>query len=177
MIFRYKSDSDESIQAVTASARTVTPSWAGLPAYGMTIVAVSLFARLVTHNWREIAGFTFFGLCLLTLFAKLEQRLRWERAIEADPHSTEEHSVEVSDRGLAFWCNHARSELAWEGVRRVQETPKHFLFVCGPFGACAVPKRLMSDSEDGELRSLIRQHSPDQGVHLAHEIGTTAPAA
>ena len=176
MILRYKSDSDESIEAITASARTVTPSWAGLPTYGMTLVAIALCARLVSHNWKEIVGFTFFGLCLLTLFAKLEQRLRWERAIDADPHSTEEHSVEISDRGLAFWCDHARSELAWGGVRRVQETPKHFLFVCGPFGACAVPKRIMSDAEDEELRSLIRQRSPDRGAHLARELTNAAPA-
>ncbi len=176
MVFSYTSNPEEGVEAITAAARTVTPPWAGLPAYGMTIIAIALFARLITHNWTQIVGFTFFALCLVTLFAQLEQRLRWERAIEVDPHSNEEHSVEISDRGLAFWCEHARSDLAWGGVRRVQETPKHFLFVCGPFGACGVPKRLMSEAQEAELRSLIRQHSPDRGANLAREVTTAAPA-
>jgi hypothetical protein len=176
MIFTYKSDPNEGVEALTASVRAVTPKWAGLPTYGLTILGVAALARITTHNWGEITGFTVFGLGILTLAAKLEQRLRWERAIEADPHSAENHSVEIGERGLAFSCEHARSDLAWSGVRRVVETPGHYLFVCGPFGACAVPKRIISDAEDDALRAIIREHSPDRGANLARELAPAAPA-
>jgi len=176
MLFTYQSNPDEGIQAITAAGRAVTPKWAGLPAIGVTLLLVAAFARLTSHNWREIAGFTFAALWLVVLLSQLEQRLRWTRAIEKDPHAAEEHQVEVTDHGIVFSCAYARSELAWAGVRRVQETPSHYLFVCGPLGACAVPKRAVSDSDDDALRSLVRAHSPDGGAHLARDVGSAAPA-
>ena len=176
MRIHYRSDPDEGIQAITAAARTVTPSWAGLPTLAATLVVVGAFSRLTTHHWGETVGFTLIAFSGLHLFGKLEQRLRRTRAIETDPHSDESHEFEATERGLAFSCDHARSELTWSGVRRVQETPAHYLFVCGPLGACAVPKRAIPEVDDEALRTLIRTHSPDRGANLAREIGTAAPA-
>ena len=175
MLIRYQSDPDEGIQAVTAAARAVTPNWAGLPTLAATVLFIAAFARITRHNWGEIVVFTVIAFGALQLFGKLERYFRWTRAIEADPHSAEIQEVEVSDGGLTFSCEHARSELTWSGVRRVQETSDHYLFVCGALGACTVPKRAMSNADDDELRNLIRMHSPDRGVHLAREVRSSAP--
>jgi len=45
----------------------------------------------------------------------------------------------------------------------------------GPFGACALPKRIMSDADEDGLRALIREHSPDRGAHLARAARDSAP--
>src|SRR5262245_14844375 len=100
MVFHFRLNSEESIQAIRAAAKTVTPRWAGLPAIVLTLVGIAGFARFVTKDWVESTLMAAMAVFVFPLAARLEQRLRWERAIEADPHAGEEHHIEISDDGL-----------------------------------------------------------------------------
>src|SRR5262245_12195988 len=111
MLIRYQSDPDEGIEAITAAARAVTPTWAGLPTLAATVLLIAVCARVLTHNWGEIVFSTVATFGALQLFGRLERYVRWSRAIERDPHTAEIQQVEVTDRGLTFSCEHVRSEL------------------------------------------------------------------
>ena len=176
MVFHYRSTPDESIQAMRAAAGTVTSRWTGLPALVVTILGIAAFAHLVSRDWIQVTVLAYIAVAVFPAVVRLEQRFRWRRAIKADPHSAEEQHVEVSDAGLRFWCEHSDSKLTWSGVRRVQETAHHYVFVCGPLGGCPIPKRVISDDDEPELRDLIRRCSPDHGTHLARELATQAVA-
>jgi hypothetical protein len=63
----------------------------------------------------------------------------------------------VSDAGLDLAGSIDATFVPWAEVRWVRETPEFYLFR-GPRAVYFVPKRLLTDSQDRHLRSLLSEH-------------------
>jgi hypothetical protein len=165
-VFEFRATPEDHLRAIRASVGVVVPWWAGLPSVLVTVVVVGALARATSGAWLGGVTAAVFAIAILHYASKLESRVRLEHAIERDPHSAERQRVELSATGVRFMCDHAESMLQWSGVRAVRESADHYLFVCGPLGACPVPKSAIAREDVERFRAFLREHSPDGGAAL-----------
>lgn len=115
-----------------------------------------------------------FASGVLTLVALVvESRWRTRRLIRTDPAASRTYLLDLSDDSVMVSSDHFRSEITWNGIFRVVETPEFYIFFSGLFAAQHLPKRAMADGSgsERELRELIRRRSPDRGVNLLPDAG------
>lgn len=86
-----------------------------------------------------------------------------------DPHSQETHYVELGPEGLHTWCAHADVRYSWRDITKVSENREFYLFVGKSGSGSAIPKRLLDDTTEIELRKSIREWAPDAATSLARE--------
>jgi hypothetical protein len=96
-------------------------------------------------------------------------RANVRRLQQADPHATETHFVELSPARVHTWCSHIDARYAWADFAKVIENSEFYMAVRPNGTGAAIPKRLLSDSDDVGLRERIRQWSPYQGRNLAKD--------
>jgi hypothetical protein len=104
-------------------------------------------------------------------------RSRLRRLRESDPHSLETHFVELTPAGLHTWCAHVDARYSWQEFTKVTENREFYLFVRGSGSGAAIPKRLLNEVLDTELRDHIRDWSVDHGASLAREAHTAPESA
>lgn len=97
-------------------------------------------------------------------------RARARRRHANDPHARETFFIELGAEGLRTWCSHVEARYPWRDFTRVTETQEFYLFVLPSGSGSALPKRLLNDAQESELRSCIREWSADHGGALAREI-------
>ncbi|GEM_PF-3606208 len=97
---------------------------------------------------------------------QLELQSRIRRARARDKHALESYQIEVTAHGIRTWCDHIDTRYAWSGITRVIETPEFFLFLHGPNGGPVIPKRILDAALTSDLRSNIRDWSPDHGASV-----------
>jgi GNAT superfamily N-acetyltransferase len=98
-----------------------------------------------------------------------EGRRRVRHLRENDPHASETHFVELDPLGIHTWCSHADAKYQWRDFSKACEPTEFFLFVRPSGAGAAVPKRLLQDGQDVELRNRIREWAPELGADLAQE--------
>jgi len=84
-----------------------------------------------------------------------------------DPHTLEPHLIEIDARDVYTGCAHVSARYPWHEFTKVDESNEFYLFVRGSGGGVAVPKRLLDEPTEEELRARIREWSPDHGAGLA----------
>lgn len=133
--------------------------------YAAVIAAAWLFAP-ATASVTAIFGIATALATAAALHAEGRSRLRRMKA--GDPHARETHHIELSPLGVRTWCAHVEARYPWCDFTRVDEDREFYIFV-RPSGGAAIPKRLLDDSHDAELRKCIREWAPDFGASLAED--------
>ena len=140
-------------------AETLPPSRGNLLLYG-TYAVVGVLAAIFTPStmWITIA-IAVGALTIATILLQHEASARVQRARDTDPHTLEPYQIEVGADGIRAWCAHVDTRYNWSGIT-VKDTPEFLLFLRGPGGGVAVPKRLLAPDQLSELKEHIRTWAP-----------------
>lgn len=133
-------------------AAIIVAAWVFTPTTPATVVIIGVGSALVTMSILQTEG---------------RRRVRHLR--ENDAHARETHFVELDPLGIHTWCAHVDAKYPWHDFNKACETKEFFLFVRPSGTGAAVPKRLLLDGQDVELRNRIREWAPELGAGLAHE--------
>lgn len=163
----------ESARACSAIARIVIPTTRGnLLVFGLygAIGLASYFLAPATRLTTFVIGLggvlgTMYGLQALG-------RSNLRRLQITDPHSLETHFVEVSAHGVHTWCSHIDAKYPWTDFKKVVENNEFYMLVRPNGTGTAIPKRLLDDTADAQLRERLRDWSPDRGANLARELAS-----
>ncbi len=133
--------------------------------------AVAVAAFLLTPSTRLMTTAIGIGAVLSTLLAyQWEGRARLRRLQASDPHALETHFVELGPEGVRAWCAHVDMRYRWADFSKVTENREFYLLVRRSGGGSAIPKRILDEATDAELRARIREWAPDRGENLAREV-------
>lgn len=160
----------EATRACSGIARSVTSQARGnLLVFGLYggVGLASYFLTPATRLTTFVIGMSGVVGTLYGLQALGRANIRRLRA--TDPHSLETNFIELSVEGVRAWCAHVDAKYAWADFAKVIEN-KEFYMLVRPNGAgAAIPKRLLSEVDDAQLRERLRDWAPDHGANLAKE--------
>jgi hypothetical protein len=163
----------ETARARTAIARSLLSNPRGawlllglLPAIGFASYFLTPATRMATFF---VAMISVLGT---GVGARTIVRLHARRLQAADSHSTETCFVEISEAGVRTWCSHIDARLPWADFIKATEDNEFFLLVRPDGSGAVIPKRLLDEAAEAELRDRLGQWSPDGGRHLARAFGS-----
>jgi hypothetical protein len=163
---------DESQRACTAIAQAALPaSRSGLLMFALYAGVGGAAYLLTPTTWplTFLIGIVAIAATALGLQAEVRRRLRRLRL--DDPHARETHFVELSPDGIRAWCSHIDARYPWSDFARTVENGDFYLFVRPSGTGTAIPKRLLDDTLEAQLRACVQQWSPDRGSGLARIVG------
>lgn len=170
MRFQIEPTPDENQRACTAIVA------AALPPSRANLIAMVLYAAVVGAAYvftpQTVLPTALIGIAAAVatgIALQAEGQWRFRRLQANDPHSQETHYVELSSEGLHTWCGHADVRYPWRDIAKVTENREFYLFVGRSGSGSAIPKRLLDDTAEIELRQSIRQWAPDAAMSLARE--------
>lgn len=67
------------------------------------------------------------------------------------------------------WCNHVDIRYAWRDITKVTENQEFYVFAGTSGSGAVIPKRLLDDTSESQLRDHIRLWASDRGVFLARK--------
>ena len=165
----------EALRGCGALAREVMPesrfSVIMIAVYFGTIAAAYYLAYA---TWATTVGISIAAIMATIAGVQLEGRRRLRALRGKDPHETETHFVELSAEGIHTWCGHVDARYPWREFVKATENGEFYLFVRASGSGAAIPKRILSDAENDELRTRIRDWAPDRGASLARVIEQSA---
>lgn len=135
--------------------------------YALVMVAAFTFAS-ATVTTTFIIGILAVAATAIGLHAEGRRRLRALR--RADAHELEPHFVELSAEGVHTGCSHIDARYNWSDFTRTVETQEFYLFIRPTGAGAAVPKRVLDEPSEAQLRECIVQWSPDRGAGLARIV-------
>ena len=142
------------------AAASLPPSRANLILYSL-YAAVGVLAAIFTPvTMARTVAIAVGALAIATLLLQLDGRRRLQRARTADPHSLEPYHIEVGPNGLRAWCEHVDTRYTWSGISCVKDTSDFLLFVRGPGGGLAIPKRVISPEQMASFKAQIPGWAP-----------------
>jgi YcxB-like protein len=151
---------------------------ASLPPSRGGAIMIALYAAVVGSAFtfapatRPATAVIGVGAVLATAAAlQAEGRRRVRRLQVDDPHARETHFVELSSGGVHTWCAHIDARYPWAEFATVRESQEFYLLVRPSGNGVAIPKRLLDDARDAELRARICEWTPDRGASLARIVG------
>jgi hypothetical protein len=169
--FEIKPLEGEGVRACVALASKSLPeSRATLIILGL-YAAVAAAAYFLTPTTRPLTFLIGLGAVLGTNVALAADARRRLRAVRRDdPHALETHYVELSAEGVRSWCAHVDARYPWNDFSLVTENNEFYLLARPNGSGTAVPKRLLSDEDDEELRRRLAEWSSDRGARLARRV-------
>ena len=158
----------ESTRACAAIARTIIPTSPGnLLLFGL-FGAVGIAAYVLTPATRVTTFVIGLGGVMGTVYGlQAVGRSNLRRLQRTDPHSAETHFVELSVDGVHTWCAHIDARYPWADFAKVTENNEFYMLARPNGTGAAIPKRLLDDAADAQLRDCLRAWSPDRGASLA----------
>ena len=175
MLFTIDPTPDETQRAVRAMIDVRVPTSGSTVRFSALYVAVVIAAFVLVPASPLMAMLV--GLCSAVGGALLTraETLRRARSLRGvDPHERERHYIELSPERVRAWCEHVDARYPWEEFTTVTENGEFYLLMRGAGGGIAIPKRVIDDATDRELRARLREWAPDRGASLARE--TVSPA-
>src|ERR1041385_6754867 len=167
MRFQIESTPEETRRSCAAIVQAALPPSRANYVVVLLYVAVGVVAYLLTPATR-VATFLIgvAAVAATTLALQVEGRARVRRLQVNDPHASEPHFIEVSAEGVHSWCSHVDARYPWRDFAKVTENPEFFVLARASGVGSAVPKRLLAEKEEAELRAQLREWSPDHGAGL-----------
>ena len=170
MRFEIDPQPEETQRACTAIAKATLPSSQGGVTTFAVYAAVVAAAYFLTPESRAVTAFIGIAAVLATIMGlQAEGRRRMRRLQRNDPHSRETHFVEIDPEGVRTWCSHVDARYPWADFAKVTEDKEFFVLARASGQGAVIPKRIVDDAQDVELRAKLREWSPDRGASLARE--------
>lgn len=126
---------------------------------GAVLLAVTAAAAGDAGPALRLGPLTIAVLVLLLGFGRITGWLRAWQLSRNDPNVADPFTFAFFDDHLTIRLKTLRSDLAWDGLHAVGETPTMFLFYYSPRAAYFLPKRAVG-GEAAELRAWIRGRLP-----------------
>jgi len=166
---------EETRRACSAIAQAcLPPSRGNAILFGM-YTAVGIAAYFLTPATRPVTFLIgLVAVAATALLLQAEGRSRLRRLQVEDAHARERHFVELSPEGVRAWCSHVDARYPWKDFFKVVENSEFYLFLRPSGNGSAIPKRLLDDVTETELRERIRAWSPDSGTGLARELANSS---
>jgi hypothetical protein len=159
---------DETRRACAAIVRaSLPPSRANLIVIASDVAVGVASYFLTPATWATTFAIGVFAIAGTTLALQVEARSRVRRLRANDPHASERHFLELNPEGVRAWCERVDARYPWRDFAKVIENKEFYLFVRPSGAGSAVPKRLLDQGRDAELRGHIREWSQDHGAALA----------
>jgi hypothetical protein len=171
--FQIEPQPGETARACTAIAQGVIPTTRGnLLLFGLFALN-GLAAYFLTPSTRLTTLVIGMAGILGTVYGlQAVGRSNLQRLQLADSHSAETHFVEVSPTGVHTWCSHIDARYPWADFAKATENNEFYMLVRPNGTGAAIPKRILDDAADSQLRARLRDWSPDQGANLAKVIAS-----
>ena len=170
MRFEIDPQPDETQRACAAIAKAMLPASQGGATIFAVYAGVIAAAYFLAPESRAVTAFVGIAAVFATIVGlQAEGRRRVRRLQRNDPHSSETHFVEIGPDGVRTWCSHVDARYPWADFAKVTEDREFFVLARASGQGAAIPKRLVDDSQDAELRARLREWSPDRGASLARE--------
>jgi hypothetical protein len=174
--FQIDPSPEETQRACTAIVQACLPRSRGGAILFAMYLAVGFAAYFFTPSTRP-ATFLIGLLAVMAtaLLLQAEGKARVRRLRTDDLHARETHFVELSPEGLRAWCSHIDARYPWTDFFKITENSEFYLFLRPSGNGSAIPKRLLDDAAEAQLRERIRAWSPDAGAGLARELLNSSP--
>lgn len=162
---------EETQRACTAIVRACLPPSRGNAILVGMYVAVGVAAYILAPStWHITFLIGLAAVAATALLLQTEGKSRIRRLRMGDTHARETHFIELTPEGVRAWCSHIDARYAWKDFFKVAENNEFYLFLQSSGNGSAIPKRLLDDTLDVQLRERIREWSPDAGAGLAREF-------
>lgn len=169
--FKIDPQPGEATRACTAIARTVIPPGRANLLLFSLYCAVGIAAYFLTPATRLTTFVIGLGGVIGTAYGlQVVGRMNLRHLRLADPHAEETHFVEVSIDGVHTWCSHVDARYPWADFAKVAENDEFYMLARPNGTGAAIPKRLLDDAANAQLRDRVRDWSPDRGANLAREL-------
>jgi hypothetical protein len=130
-----------------------------------------LFVALAEALFISISGFgrSFPILALLWGFVAFWAYCLWyapryaaRKMIKGSPSASLPHTAQMSEDGLYFRTSAGESRLTWSLIIGWVEVERVFALFPSPLTFFPIPKRAMTDQQQDELRSLLKNNIPQK---------------
>ena len=161
----------EAARACSAIARSVVPTKRGNMLLFGLYAAVGLASYYLTPATR-LTTFVIgmFGVVGTLYGLQAVGRANRRSLQDSDSHSAETHFVEISADGVHTWCSHIDARYPWTDFAKAVENSEFYMLVRPNGSGAAIPKRLLDDGADTQLRDRLGEWSPDRGANLAKQL-------
>ena len=161
----------ESARACAAIARTVVSQSRG----NLLLLGLYAAVALASYVFTPATRLTTFIIGIAAILATVSGlqalgRSNARRLRGADAHATETHFVEISAAGVRTWCSHIDARYPWVDFAKAAENSEFYLLVRPNGAGAAIPKRLLNEAGEAQLRERLREWSPDRGANLARVV-------
>ena len=89
-------------------------------------------------------------------------RYRVRRALRENPSAQGEIVADVNNEGVLVIFATGRTQMGWPAFIKSRETAALFLLFTSPYKSIFIPKRVLSQEQIEELRSLLKANIPGQ---------------
>jgi hypothetical protein len=158
-------ESERICSAILASS--LPPSRAGWVIFPIALLIGVASGFFSEGAWLLTIALTTLGVVAVVYALQTETRWRSRRGLVRDPHVNEPYQIEIDAAGIRVWCDHIDTRYTWNGITKAVETADYYLLLRGPNGGPAIPKRLLDEETEKELRRRIGEWSPEGGLSLA----------
>lgn len=167
MRFQVDPRPDETQRACRAIVQASLPRSHGDVVLVVVIAAVVIAAFVLTPTTvNKTAAIAVGGVFLTVVGLQLAGRARLRHLRTNDPHALETHFIELGPDGVHTWCAHIDARYPWQDFTKVTENDEFVLFVRGSGNGSAIPKRLLDESTNRELRRSIGEWLGDRANAL-----------
>jgi hypothetical protein len=162
---------EETLRGCQALVRAaLPPDRSPLIIVGITVIVGSISAQLppITALWAAMMSIG--SVLLLIYLSQWYGKRRLRVLMGQDSHGREPHVLELTDDGVQSSCSHVQARYPWSDYAEVTENGE-FILLCRPGGAGnVIPKRLLSESSEAELRMNLARWLKTEQLHFARRV-------
>jgi hypothetical protein len=162
---------EETLRGCQALVRTaLPPDRSPLIIIGITVVVGIIGSQLppITAVWATMMSID--SVLLLIYLSQWYASRRLRALMAQDTHGRETHVIELSADGVESSCSHMRARYPWSDYARASENGE-FILLCRAGGAGnAIPKRLLTEASEAELRERLGRWLTPEQVQFARRV-------
>jgi hypothetical protein len=157
VVFRVEPTNEERVRSIRAITAASLPRRHADGALVLICVLLEVAAFFITPaTWALTGWLAVMGVLATVLLLQGVGRARLRHMQANDPHALEPYQIEISAQGVHTWCSHVDARYGWDDITRTLETSEFFIFIRSPGCGYTLPRRLLTDGSETELRAIIR---------------------
>lgn len=132
--------------------------------YG-AVAMIYIIATRQHYIWIDISVFLITGfiyLIMIPSFVKGSVRRKVKDILskKENQHVLDDAEIIVSESGIIDKDTHSESRYNWDAIVRLAETPDSYYLYTNSYHAIVIPRRVVNDEEENELKRLLSENLP-----------------
>lgn len=134
------------------------------PIFIALFLGVATFMMMVGtdySNTREVIDnilVTFFALAFYLLFTRMITAYQAKRTYNKSPILSKEVTLRVSGKGITHDKKNNNKVMPWEAFSKWKKNEKYYLIYSSPYQFNVIPKRVLSEKEQGEIEEYFLKY-------------------